>query len=84
MGLSALLHYGCFVPVWVYCGAFRRDIYPIRTGEVASSYTAKHIPDQTDAGGSLIKSAVARFAAKLCDERLISPEKTMRKFVGSY
>src|SRR5215475_14369102 len=34
MGLSALLRYGCFVPVWVYFGAFHRDIRPVRARKV--------------------------------------------------
>src|SRR5262245_12733911 len=50
MVLSALPRYGCFFPVWIYCGSSRRDIYPIRTGEVTSTYMAKHIPDPIDAG----------------------------------
>src|SRR5262249_60813170 len=29
MRRSALLRYGCFVPVWVYCGAFPQDIRPV-------------------------------------------------------
>src|SRR5262245_59036534 len=42
MGFSALPRYGCFVPVWVYCGTFRRDIYPIRAKKVTFADEKSH------------------------------------------
>ena len=84
MRSDQIVCYGSFVPV---CHIFRTtgwDISPValRTANKLSSLTRLMRVKAADKIRS--PAFVARFAGKLPDEELMRPEKTMRKFIGSY
>ena len=76
--------YGSFVPV---CHIFRTragTLVPLPYGQPNKLSSATRLMRVKAADKIRSPAFVARFAGKLPDEELMRPEKTMRKFIGSY
>jgi len=63
MRFSALSRDGSFVPVWLYCGAFFRDVRPIRAKDVTFDDEEGHPANPVRAHGDGVQLAWAEAGA---------------------